>query len=216
MKVTIPSSLKDITLSQYLRWLDETEKSELQNDPNLYLNIKAMEIFCNVPKDKTMGMEYSIVTTIVDRINEILNQEPKRVEFFNVGDITFGWLPKLDDMSYGEFLDLNNNISDWNNIVIAMGVLYRPVTKKYKDKYLIEEYKGDTYHDALIHMPMSAVVGSMVFFWNLGLDCLNYMMSSLDKDKQMTFQNQLTLVDAGVGTQQSMNLLAETLQNMKR
>lgn len=216
MKVTIPTSLKDITLNQYLRWLDETEKSELQKDPNLYLNIKAMEIFCNVPKDKFMRMEYSIVTTIVDRINEILNEEPKRVEFFNVGDITFGWLPKLDDMSYGEFLDLNNNISDWNNIVIAMGVLYRPVTKKYKDKYLIEEYKGDTYHDALMHMPMSAVVGSMVFFWNLGLDCLKYMTNFLEEETQMSFQNQLTLVDDGVGIQHSMNSLAEILQNMKK
>jgi hypothetical protein len=135
---------------------------------------------------------------------------------FKVGDITFGWIPKLDDMSYGEFLDLNSNISDWETMIISMGVCYRPITKEFNGKYLVEEYKGDTYHDALKQMPMDAVVGAMVFFWNLGLDCTTYILKHLEQKNTMTFQKQLSLVETGVGMQQSMNSLGATLQNMKR
>ena len=97
-----------------------------------------------------------------------------------------------------------------------MGVLYRPITKKFRGKYLVEDYKGDSYHDALKHMPMDAVVGAMVFFWNLGLDCLTYMTTYLEEEKmKMSLPNQQSLVEDGIGMQQSMNLLEATLRSFK-
>ena len=217
MKVKVPETLADIKLSQYLDYLKEIQLSEKQSNPEMYLQLKAMYIFCGLTEAEVMNIEYEIVVTIIERIKDILSQEPSRVEFFKIGTINFGWIPKLDDMTYSEFIDLNSNISNWETIIISMGVLYRPVIKKHKGKYLIEEYKGDTYHDALMSMPMDAVIGSMVFFWNLGLDCLKYMTKSLETEgNQMSFQNQLSLVDAGVGTQHSMNYLTEILQSMKR
>ncbi len=215
MKISVPSSLKDITLSKYLEYLKAIKEAEKHPDPN-YLEIKKIEIFCNITHIEALNIEYSFISTISERIDEILKQEPDLVMKFKVGDITFGWIPKLDDMSYGEFLDLNSNISDWETMIISMGVCYRPITKEFNGKYLVEEYKGDTYHDALKQMPMDAVVGAMVFFWNLGLDCTTYILKHLEQKNTMTFQKQLSLVETGVGMQQSMNSLGATLQNMKR
>jgi hypothetical protein len=215
MKVSVPTSLKDITLSKYLEYLKAIKEAEKHPDPN-YLEIKKIEIFCNLTHIEVMNIEYSFISSISERIDEIIKQEPELVKKFKVGDITFGWLPKLDDMTYAEFLDLNNNISDWETIINSMGVLYRPITKEFNGKYLVEEYKGDTYHDALKHMPMDAVVGAMVFFWNLGLDCTTYILKYLEQKSTMNFQKQLNLVETGVGMQQSMNLLEGTLQSMKR
>lgn len=216
MKVTVPSSLADITLSQYLRYLQAIKDSEKQNNEN-FLEIKMLEIFCNLTHIDVLNIEYSYVSSISEKISLILQEEPGLVQKFKVGDITFGWIPKLDDMTYGEFLDLNENISEWDSMVVAMGVLYRPITKEQSGKYLIEEYKGDTYHDALKEMPMNAVIGSMVFFWNLGLDCTTYITKYLEEEmKTMPFQIQLDLVNNGVGIQQSMNSLGQTLQSMKR
>jgi len=215
MKVTVPSSLADITLTQYLRYLQAIKDAEKQNDVN-FLEIKMLEIFCNLTHIEVLDIEYSFVSSIAERIAQILKEEPQLVKKFTVGDITFGWLPKLDDMSYGEFIDLNGNISEWDTMVVAMGVLYRPITKEKNGKYLIEEYKGDTYHDALKQMPMSAIVGAMVFFWNLGLDCTTYITKHLELETNIPFQKQLNLVETGVGMQQSMNLLGETLQSMRR
>jgi hypothetical protein len=215
MKVSVPSSLDEITLAQYLRYLEAIKENEKQKQEN-YLEIKMLEIFCKLTHIEVLDIEYNFVSTIAERIGQILKEEPQLVQKFKVGDITFGWLPKLDDMSYGEFLDLNGNISEWDTMVVAMGVLYRPITKEKNGKYLVEEYKGDTYHDALYQMPMSAIVGAMVFFWNLGIDCTTYITKHLELEKNIPFQKQLNLVQTGVGMQQSMNLLAETLQSMKR
>jgi hypothetical protein len=216
MKISVPTSLKDITLAKYLEYLTAIKEAEKHPDEN-FLEIKKIEIFCNLTHIEVLNIEYSFITTISQRIDEILRQEPELVKSFTIGDIKFGWLPKLDDMSYSEFLDLNSNISDWESIIISMGVLYRPITKEKNGKYLVEDYKGDTYHDALKVMPMDAVVGAMVFFWNLGLDCTTYILKHLEQTNQtMSFQKQLNLVESGVGIQQSMNLLGETLQSMKR
>jgi hypothetical protein len=215
MKLSVPTSLKDITLSKYLEYLKAIKEAEKHPDPN-YLEIKKIEIFCNLTHIEVLNIEYSFISSISERIDEIIKQQPELVMKFKVGDITFGWLPKLDDMKYAEFLDLNTNISDWETIIHSMGVLYRPITKEFKGKYLVEEYKGDTYHDALKQMPMDAVVGAMVFFWNLGLDCTTYILRYLEQKSTMSFQKQLNLVETGVGMQQSMNSLAETLQSMKQ
>ena len=215
MKITVPSSLADITLAQYLRYLQAMKDAEKQTDES-YLEIKMLEIFCNLTHVEVLDIQYSYVSSIVEKLSRIIKEEPSLVQKFKVGDITFGWLPKLDDMPYGELLDLISNISDWDTMVTAMGVLYRPITLEVNGRYLVEKYKGDTYHDALKEMPMSAVVGSMVFFWNLGLDCTKYIMKSLEGVEKMTFQKQVNLVESGIGMQQSMNLLEETLQSMKR
>jgi hypothetical protein len=216
MKVIVPSSLSEIKLSQYLSYLEAVKESE-KNDNKSFLDIKTLEIFCGLSLEEVLQIEYSFVSTISERIKEVLKQEPDLVEKFTIGDLKFGWIPKLDDLKYGEFIDLNSNISEWDTMIVAMGVLYRPIIKENKDgKYLIEDYKGDTYHDALMQMPMDAVVGAMVFFWNLGLDCTTYIMKHLETEMgEMTFQKQLNLVEGGVGMQQSMNSLTETLQSMR-
>lgn len=215
MKVTVPTSLADITLSQYLRYLQAIKDAEKQTDES-YLEIKMLEIFCKLTHVEVLDIQYTYVSSIVEKLSKIIKEEPPLVQRFTVGNIKFGWLPKLDDMPYGELLDLISSISDWDTMITAMGVLYRPITLDVNGKYLVEKYKGDTYHDALREMPMSAVVGAMVFFWNLGLDCTNYITKSLEGVDKMTFQKQVNLVESGIGMRQSMNLLEETLQSMKR
>jgi len=215
MKIIVPTSLAEIRLSQYLRYLKAVEEATKLNEEK-WLDVIMVEIFCGLTRIEALNIEYSFISEIAQRIGEILKQEPDLVERFQVGDLTFGWIPKLDDMTYAEFLDLNSNIGDWENIVTAMGVLYRPIKKEFKGKYLIEKYKGDTYHDALKEMPMDAVVGSMVFFWNLGIDCTTYMAKYLEMESLLTIQNQTNLVNSGVGIQQSMNSLVTTLQSLKR
>jgi len=217
MKIVVPTSLADIRLSQYQRYLKAVEQAKEMKEEK-WLDVIMVEIFCGLTRIEALNIEYSFITDIAERIGQVLKEEPPLVERFQVGDLTFGWLPKLDDMSYAEFLDLNVNIGDWENIVTAMGVLYRPIKKEFNGKYLVEKYKGDTYHDALKEMPMDAVVGSMVFFWNLGIDCTTYIVKYLETEiaMAMDIQKQMNLVENGVGMQRSMNCLIQTLQSIKR
>ena len=38
--------------------------------------------------------------------------------------VEYGFIPNLDDMSFGEYVDLDTYIGDWQNIHRAMAVLY--------------------------------------------------------------------------------------------
>lgn len=213
MKLSVPESLADITLLQYQKYQQEIKNSEHRSDQVEYLNIKLIEIFCNITESEVYNIQLGDVYSIAEKIAIILESQSELIQKFIIGDIKFGWIPELDKLSYGEFLDLNSNIVDWETMHVAMGVLYRPIKNESGALYNIEKYKGDKYHEVLKQMPMSAVVGSMVFFWNLGLDCVSCITKSLEV--QTIFKNQLSLVDNGIGIQHSMNLLDQTLQSLR-
>ena len=82
-----------------------------------------------------------IVNLIVSTLTEMFEQKPNLVRSFKLNNINYGFHPQLDDLTLGEYIDLDTFIGDWENIEKAMSVLYRPVVNKIKDKYTIEEYK---------------------------------------------------------------------------
>ena len=43
---------------------------------------------------------------------------------FKLGGIEYGLIPDFDDMSLGEYIDLDTYMGDWENMQIAMNVLY--------------------------------------------------------------------------------------------
>lgn len=215
MKIIIPTSLKDITLSQYQRYQKEIDASVNRADQMEYLNIKKIQIFCGLTQAEVYNIQLGDIYSISEKIDLILEEQPQLVQKFELNGIKFGWVPELDKLLYGEFLDLNGNISDWDTMQAAMGVLYRPIIKEQSGGlYLVEKYKGDKYHKDLLEMPMDAVIGSMVFFWNLGMDLASCIIKSLEQDKEL--MKQVNFQDNGIGIAQSMNSLVETLQSMKR
>ena len=64
-----------------------------------------------------------------------------------------------------------------------MNVLYRPIKQKIKSKYLIEDYTGEN-PDFMKQMPMDAVLGSILFFYNLGIDLSTTMMAYLEQPQK--------------------------------
>ena len=95
-----------------------------------------------------------------------------------------------------------------------MAVLYRPIKQKIKDKYLIEEYKGDNYHEAMKHTPMDAVVSSMLFFWNLGIELSKVMIAYLREAEDLT-PEQISVLN-GDGINQYMRWQMEMLPSLTK
>ena len=175
-----------------------------------------LQIFCGLPLSDAIKYRKSEIDNVTDIIAKTLEQKPSLVKSFQIGDTTFGFIPKLEDITFGEYIDLDTYIGDVNNLHKAMAVLYRPIKQKIKEKYLIEEYKGDNYHEAMLNTPMDAVVGSMLFFWNLGIELSKAMIHSLHQDhKEDLTQEQISLL-SGVGINQYMHSPMEILQNLKK
>ena len=158
-KLLVPENLSEITLGQYQKFLKITK----DNTDTLFINQKMVSIFCNIEMNKVLAIRYTSIKEITTHLNSLFEQKPSFIPTFKKGDFEFGFIPKLDDMTFGEYVDLDTTIADWENIHKAMGVLYRPITTKRKNQYLIEAYESfDKYE--MKQMPLNIVLGSLVFF----------------------------------------------------
>ena len=209
VSITVPTDLSEITLRQYKHFL----KIQKTVDDEKFLNAKIIEIFCKVQLDEVLRLRFNDSEFIVKTLTEMFEQKPKLVKTFKL-DKVYGFHPQLDDLTLGEYIDLDTFIGDWENIEKAMAVLYRPVVNKLKDKYIIEDYKVGKDQE-ILDMPMDAVLSSIFFLWNLGIDLSKAMMNYLDKEQTEALTQYLISQPNGDGITQFTDLLKETLQDMK-
>jgi len=212
LQITIPTSLSEITLEQYQKFLSIAK----DNPESEFLQHKMVEIFCGVDLKNIAKISYKDVNEITTNLSNLFNQKYDLKRTFKLGNTEFGFITNLDEITLGEYTDLDKYISNWDMMNNAMAVLYRPVTKKLKDKYQIEEYNGSyTYCDAMKYMPVDVVLGAVVFFYNLGNELLKSTIVYLENNKEFqTIVNNHNLEVNGVGIHHSMLLLKETLEDL--
>ena len=147
-------------------------------------------------------------------INGMFEKKPPLIKSFDIEDKEYSFIPDLNNISFGEYIDLDTHISNWDNMHLAMNVLYRPVKYKIQDKYLIEDYNLDR-KDELLEMPMSAVMGSIFFLFRLGRDLSRTMASYLEKESKVDLTAFLTFQENMDGFNQYMHSLKGVLKDLK-
>jgi hypothetical protein len=214
IEIDVPSTLSEISLSQYKRYLRLVESNKELEHIDQFMSLKMLEIFCNVPYKVARECKMTDVNRIVQHIVDLLNSQPELVQSFKLGDTEFGFIPKLDDMSFGEYIDLDQSLGDWDNMHKAMAVLYRPVKKRIGKFYSIQDYTGDNYHEAMELTPMDAVLSSMLFFYHLGIDLSRLMTNYLEEANPVEAHWQKDLEESGVGISQFTHSLKEMLDDL--
>ena len=214
LSITIPTSLNEITLEQYQRYLSIAK----DNKDTTFLNHKMIEIFCGVSLLEVSLMKMKDISDILARLEETFKTNTdKLIRTFKYDGVEYGFIPNLDEITLGEYTDLDTYISDWDNMHKAMAVLYRPITKKVLNNYSIKEYNGShEYSDIMKSMPLDVALSSTVFFFNLLSELLTYTANYLETDKE--FQDLLkknSLEQNGGGIHHITHLLRETSLNLK-
>lgn len=208
VELTVPNSLNEVTLGQYQEYL------KLKNLTETQLSFKMIEIFCGVKAEHVRLLKASDVTDIVNIISTMFESKPSLVHTFKMGGVEYGFIPNLDEMSFGEYIDLDTSIGDWDNMEKAMGVLYRPIEIRKGNRYTIKDYDaGDTEH--LKDMPLDAVLGSILFFYHLGNELCQTMMNSLGQEEETLLQEYLNSEQNGVGIQAFTLSLNQILDDLK-
>ncbi|NNE31049.1 MAG: hypothetical protein HKN40_01635 [Winogradskyella sp.] len=207
VNIRIPTTLNEITLGQY------QEYAKLQDLTETDLQLKTIEIFCNVPEVVVRNMKATDIVEICGIINNMFDTKHQLISMFKMNGVEYGFIPSLEDMSFGEYVDLDTFIGDNDNLHRAVNVLYRPIEHRKGNRYTIKEYEPNTSEIAK-DMPLDAVLGAVVFFYNLGKDLSLVMLNSLDKKNEQTLAEYLTSQPNGGGTIQSMDYLTEILQNL--
>ena len=185
-ELNVPTNLKDITLGQYQQYIKLPE-GLTENQ----IALKMVTIFCNVSDKVARHIKASDIQTIVTKLSNMFSGTPPLKRRFKIGNVEYGFIPNLDDMSFGEYIDLDTYLGDWDNI---------------------EQYEVK---DATIYknMPLDAVLGSIVFFYNLGNELCQTMIAY--SHNQGDLQQKATLELNGVGINQYTDWLTEILQDLK-
>ena len=217
IELEVPTTLSDIKLWQYQKYMKIMEQNKIEDAEdkeklNDFLNMKLVEIFCNISLKDVVKIPLKEYTQVLDIITKAFLEKPKLIQRFNLLDVDMGFVPKLDDITLGEYVDIESNISDWQKIHKAMAVLYRPVNFKAKDKYGIAPYKvNEEIQELMKDMPLDVAISSMVFFYNLGKDLLGaipkYLEQNMKKEDLQTLDNHLQ--KNGDGINQFMHSLKE-------
>jgi hypothetical protein len=208
--INVPNELNEITLKQYQKFLKVQDKSE---DNNL-IQTKMIEIFCGVKPQDALNIKLTDAERITRIISDMFEQKPNLVQSFWLNNIEYGFVPDLDEITLGEYIDLDTYMGDWENIHIAMNVLYRPITQKMGSKYLIEDYEPEK-RDRILTMPMDAVFSSILFFYRLGIELSKTMMNYLENKEEKQLLDVLDLQKNGGGIQAFSDSLEEILQDLK-
>lgn len=204
----MPESLQEVTLEQYQKFL---KLNTVENEGTPFMLQKMVEIFCRLDLKDVATIKYKYVKEIVEHLNSLFEGEQKLIKQFSLNGVRYGFIPQLDEMTLGEYVDLDTYLGDWDKMHKAMSVLYRPVTYDSGGRYQITEYKGT--NDDLKLMPLDVVLGSLLFFYRLNKELLTATLNYLSKEmeNEITTDQRQRLEQSGVGINQSMALLREIL-----
>ena len=209
IEINVPDTLNEITLGQYQNF--EKVNTE-ENKDTAFLLQKMVQIFCNLNLKDVATIKYKSVQEIALHLNKVFDTKHNLIPTFELGGVKLGFIPVLDDMTLGEYIDLDNNLGDWQTMYKAMSVLYRPVTFNKGHKYQIEEYKGIVNDEAMKQAPLDVVFSAMVFFYHLSNELTQTILNFLQKEtnKKLTTQQKQTLGLSGDG----INLYMDSLKKM--
>jgi hypothetical protein len=208
IEIYVPDSLNEITLGQYQKFLSIAQDKE----QDLFIQQKMIEIFCKLDLKDIANIKYTSLVEIIEHFNKLFSQEYKLIQSFKMDGLEFGFVPKLDDITFGEYVTLDTYLGDWKNIDKAMEVLYRPVANRHGNTYNIEKYQDGKYD--MSKMPLSAALSSIVFFYNLGNELLKTTLNYSAKQANRTIAEQRALGESGDGINQSLQSLKEALKTL--
>lgn len=175
-----PENLSDIKLKQY-QVFDNIEEPTNEDLVKCLLDINDKQLNKFTVKE---------VNTLTQHFNDLINSENNPfIPTFKLNGVEYGFIPNLDDITYGENKDLTSYINDFRTMNKAMSVAYRPIKQKQKqgNKYIIQDYEGShVYAEVMKDAPLNVVFGMMVFFYDLTKELLqatqNYLKEELVKE----------------------------------
>ena len=206
---TIPEKWNQIGLGMYQEFMSKTKDV---TDTTILDKI-AISSFTGLSINLIDKIRKQDIDAVKTELNKLLNIKMNTTlnTIIEIDGIDFGFHPKLKDLTFGEFVDLDNYLLEpWENMHYIMAILYRPITSRKKKKYAIEEYDSESSFDRANlfkdNLSVATVNGAASFFLTIGKEYQIALQSSLSKQqkemmKKKELQTQTTSIQSGVGTE---------------
>ena len=198
----LPQNLSEVTIDKYIKAINIIENEDVE----LVVMLRLLSLFTGKSIEQLVEYPLNELDKNYQHIAKVLNEKSKFQKTFFLDGKEYGFIPNLEQMKSGEYIDLTNNLG--KDIIASMAVMYRPITRKFKDVYDIEKYNGTDNKEIFKNAPISVYLGAQVFFWNLTNDLLKLMPQFLEKE--LTAEQIADLEKNGVGLSQ----LSELVENI--
>ena len=219
LDLIVPTSLDEIPLSRYQQFLKLQQNS---NDEE-FIAQKMIEIFCGIELKEIIKIKLKDMNALIEHFTNLFQDKPVIKRKFKIKNIEFAFIPNLEDISFGEYVDLENYLQDWQNFHKAMAVMYRPIKRATGKNYEIEEYNPNPDMQELMKFaPLGVCLSAYVFFWNLGSELLEATMNYLSREMKTNKGTLATLrkgdnsTNVGDGMAVFMQSLKETSQSLTK
>ena len=190
MKIQVPTHINDITLEQYQRFaLINTEEQDKE-----FFMFKTIEIFCGVDIALVSKMRLKDAESISNEVLEVLQQNVPFTNKFELEGVKYGFIPDLQAISLGEFIDLEEGLSKDKDFHKAASVMFRPIVKEFGELYTIDGYEANTeMHHVMKQAPVGIISAAIVFFYSIAKELLKASQdfSSQEKEEAMTILEKL-------------------------
>ena len=195
----VPQNLSEITIEKYIKAINIIENEDVE----LVVMLRLLNLFSGKSLEQLVEYTLTELDKNYQHIAKVLNEKPTFQKTFFLDGKEYGFIPNLEQMKSGEYIDLTNNLG--KDILASMAVMYRPITRKFKDVYDIEKYNGTDNKEIFKNAPISVYLGAQVFFWNLTNDLLKLIPQYLEKE--LTAEQLADLEKNGVGLSQLKELV---------
>lgn len=180
-----------ITLGKYIDFKNAGENTFLQ-----------AQVVTGLTKDELREKSMDDITPLINQFIEDCKgyNENKLQKFIEIGGKKLGFHPNLENMTFGEYLDLNHLLDKGftNNLPKIMSILYRPVVAEFMHNYEIEKYDSGVHlknADIFREIDMAYINGAMVFFCLLREDMLTTSLKSLDQQMIQQMEESLQMIE---------------------
>ena len=113
-ELSVPTSMSSIKLGDYQKYIKIVNGFKEGEDSEDFLKLKMLEIFCGVELKDSYKLPISVFDGAINQVQSCLMEKTPLIRrfFFTAPDdstpVEFGFIPKLDDMSFGEYVDLDS------------------------------------------------------------------------------------------------------------
>ena len=223
INIRIPESWQDVTLQQYLKFYNAMKPYDGAEEYSTKIVEVAAYYLCNIDANTLNKLPLDTFNEIAKNIMDLIlsGQKQELVKSFVLGDVKYGFINNLDQMTYGEYVDMVTYSKDsYENAALLCSILYRPILEEYKGTYKIQDYKGTNENQIELFyqkLTMDIIFGALGFFLHLQKDLLNstltYTTEVITKmmEETPTSTAAQILAENGVSTEQ-----LQLLQDMIR
>ena len=182
LKFSIAANAKGVTLGKYIDYQNAVDK------------IEQVRIITGKSTESIRLLQSNVIDEIIMRFEAAIKLGGSDFERkVRVGAIELGFIPNLNELTFGEYIDLDTHCgSIYKDGVIngkaahaMMCILYRPVKAKFGKYYDIESYNPNAkrkYEDEVLQLTLDHVLNVLLFFSSLEIELYNSSLEYLAKE----------------------------------